>query len=258
MRNRLLDRLKPILHQSPLVGPVLREAARQYRSWTHRRMTTEDTFTEIYRSNAWDGTDSVSGRGSNAEQTARLVSELPGLLRDLQVTSLLDIPCGDFFWMKQVDLAGIQYTGADIVPELVEKNRQYETRNIRFQVLDLLTSGLPQADLVLSRDCFIHLSHADVFRALNNLLRSGSEYLLTTTFPEHRRNRDICTGQFRILNLELEPYRFPPPLRLIEEGCTETNELADKSLGLWRIAELQPILARRQTLAGLYQGLRGK
>src|SRR4051812_23723440 len=119
MPNQLLDRLKPILHQTPLVGPVLREAARQYRSWTHRRMTTADTFTEIYRSNAWDGTDSVSGRGSDASQTARLVTELPGVLRDLRVTSLLDIPCGDFFWMKQVDLAGIQYTGADIVPELV-------------------------------------------------------------------------------------------------------------------------------------------
>jgi hypothetical protein len=221
-------------------------------------MTTADTFTEIYRSNAWDGTDSVSGRGSDASQTARLVTELPGVLRDLRVTSLLDIPCGDFFWMKQVDLAGIQYTGADIVPELVERNRQYETGNIRFQVLDLLISQLPQSDLVLSRDCFIHLSHADVFRALNNLRRSGSEYLLTTTFPQHPRNRDICTGQFRILNLELEPYRFPPPIRLIEEGCTEANELADKSLGLWRIADLEPVLARRHTLAGLYQGLRGK
>jgi len=258
MPNRILDRLRPILHQTPLVGPTLREAARQYRSWKNRRMTTVDTFTEIYRSNAWDGTDSISGRGSNAAQTERLVAELPGVLRGLKVTSLLDIPCGDFFWMKQVDLAEIQYTGADIVPELIEQNRQYERRNIRFQVLDLLTSDLPRVDLVLSRDCFIHLSHADVFRALNNLLRSGSEYLLTTTFPHHRRNRDICTGQFRILNLQLEPYRFPPPIRLVEEGCTETEELADKSLGLWKIAELQPVLARRRTLAGLYQGLRGK
>jgi hypothetical protein len=254
----MLERIKPIIHQTPVLGPLLREAARQYRSWKHRGVTTQDTFTEIFRSNAWNGTDSVSGAGSTASQTRRIVAEVPGLLRDFGVSSLLDVPCGDFFWMKQVDLTGIQYIGADIVPELIERNRQYETGNIRFQVLDLLTSSLPRVDLVLSRDCFIHLSHADVFRALENLQRSGSEFLLTTTFTRHQRNRDICTGQFRTLNLQSEPYRFPPPVRVIEEECTETEDFEDKSLALWRIADLSQSIIRSRTLAGRYQGLRGK
>jgi SAM-dependent methyltransferase len=258
MRNPIFDRIKPVLHQTPLVGPLLREAARQYRSWKNRGLSTKDTFTEIFRSNAWNGTDSVSGAGSTAAQTTRIVAELPRLLRDLNIRSLLDIPCGDFFWMRQVDLTGIQYTGADIVPELIERNRQYETRNVRFQIMDLLTSSLPKVDLVLSRDCFIHLSHTDVFRALANLERSGSEFLLTTTFPRHPRNRDICTGEFRVLNLESEPYRFPPARKLIEEGCTTTKDCADKSLGLWRIADLQQAIARHRTLTSRYWSLRGK
>ena len=35
---------------------------------------------------------------------------------------MLDIPCGDFYWMKEVDLKDIEYIGADIVDELIKKN----------------------------------------------------------------------------------------------------------------------------------------
>jgi SAM-dependent methyltransferase len=249
----LLDRIKPIVHRTPVVGPLCREAARLYRSWRARGISRQETFAEIFRQNAWNGTDSVSGAGSDTLQTRRLIRELPALLREFEIGSLLDVPCGDFFWMRQVDLTGIQYVGGDIVPELVSRNKQYETANLAFGVIDLLSAQLPKSDLVLSRDCLVHLSHMDVFQALANICRSGSELLLTTTFPQHRRNRDICTGEWRTLNLELEPFRFPKPLRVLEEGCTEAGKYADKSLGLWRIADVKECLARR---GSRYKGLR--
>lgn len=220
-------------------------------------MSNEERFNEIFRRNAWNGSDSASGAGSDWMQTRRLVAELPKLLREFQIRSLLDIPCGDFFWMREIDLTGIQYTGGDIVTELISHNRRYETRNVTFKLLDLLTSPLPRADLVLSRDCLVHLSHSDVFRALANICRTGSELLLTTTFPRHKRNRDICTGEWRTLNLELEPFVFPKPLMILEEGCTETEEYGDKSLGLWRVADVMDSLARRTTWRGRFQALRG-
>jgi hypothetical protein len=41
------------------------------------------------------------------------------------------------------------------------------------------------------------------------------------------------------LNLQLPPFNFPAPLRLIEENCTEDGgKYADKSLGLWRLSDL--------------------
>jgi hypothetical protein len=36
---------------------------------------------------------------------------------------LLDIPCGDFNWMKLLNL-GVDYIGADIVGELIAENRR--------------------------------------------------------------------------------------------------------------------------------------
>lgn len=108
-------------------------------------------------------------------------------------------------------------------------------------MLDLTTSPLPAADLLLCRDALVHLSFADIGRALANLRRAAIPWLLTTTFPEEPSNEDIVTGDWRPLNLERAPFHFPPPARLLNEGCTEGDgRFADKSLGLWRVADLRP------------------
>jgi len=59
-------------------------------------------FSQIHRNNLWGEQESVSGNGSSLAATANLRQELPPLLAGLNVTSLLDAPCGDFNWMKEV------------------------------------------------------------------------------------------------------------------------------------------------------------
>jgi len=44
-------------------------------------------------------------------------------LQSLQIKTLLDAPCGDGNWINKVDLSGITYIGADIVPEIIETNK---------------------------------------------------------------------------------------------------------------------------------------
>ncbi|MEM9203117.1 MAG: class I SAM-dependent methyltransferase [Actinomycetota bacterium] len=173
-------------------------------------------------------------------QTEVLLEELPQLLRELGVTTMLDLPCGDFFWMKSVDLGEIDYVGADIVPDAVERNQQlFAGANRRFKTLDVTTDSLPKVDLVLCRDCLVHFSDRDIVRAVSNLRRSGSRYLLTTTYIDRALNRNIATGDWRPLNLEREPFSFPPPLRLIDEKCTEEGgRFSDKSLALWKLDSL--------------------
>lgn len=206
-----------------------------------RRKNTEQVFTEIYRRHGWGGQESVSGPGSDLGQTRVVLRELRPLLDELKVGSMLDIPCGDFHWMQRVDLKGIDYIGADIVAPLIQANRERHGRDgVRFQQLDLVKDDLPDVNLVLCRDCLIHLSFADIFRALDNLSRGASEYLLTTTYPARTENCDIVTGRDRVLNLERAPFAFPKPLRLIIEECTEGDgAFADKALGLWRIADIR-------------------
>jgi hypothetical protein len=199
-----------------------------------------EVFRHIHQTNLWNGPDSVSGAGASREQILVLESRLPALLRELSAEVMLDLPCGDFSWMRFLELPVPHYIGADIVPELVSRHQaEFGNAQRSFQVLDLTSDPLPAADLLLCRDCLVHLSFTDIRRAFENVNKSGIEYLLTTTFPECDTNEDVVTGDWRLLNLRLPPFNFPPPLELINEGCTEGGGLyQDKSLGLWRVLEI--------------------
>jgi hypothetical protein len=162
------------------------------------------------------------------------------LLNELKAKIFLDIPCGDFYWMKSLDLGVRTYIGGDIVKDLIQINeREYSNENKSFFQIDLLNDPLPNADVLLCRDCLVHLSYRDIFKALNNIINSQITYLLTTTFTSTRENKDIRTGQWRPLNLVLPPFNFPEPQKVINEGCTENNEMYnDKALALWSINKL--------------------
>lgn len=201
-----------------------------------------ELFTEIWRSNLWGAAQSRSGLGSEREATSQLAAGLPSLLRQSGIRTLLDLPCGDFGWLARTELDLDAYIGADIVGEIVELNTaKYSTADgrIRFRQLDLLTEKLPAMDAVLCRDCLVHLSFANIERALANLAASGSRWLIATTFTDHRDNRDITDGDWRLLNLQAAPFNLPPPAALLNEGCREAGgTYDDKSLGVWRLADL--------------------
>lgn len=210
---------------------------RRLRSLAWDRAQRRLVFEEIFHENRWGDADSRSGMGSNLLYTEALRAELPLLIEKFGFRSMLDIPCGDFFWMRLLTL-DLDYVGGDIVPQLVERNqRLYGGERRRFAHMDIVCGRLPKVDLVLCRDCLVHLSYEDAFRALSNIKRSGSTYLLTTTYFDRQSNRDIRTGDWRTLNLRLPPFGFTPPMRLIDEQAPQEG-FRDKSLGLWRIADL--------------------
>jgi len=237
--------LKRILKQIPGVRSAYHFASSRYQSLKLKGSTAQYIFSDIYRGNKWGGVDSVSGTGSDMFQTRVVRNGLPAVCRCFDVHAMLDIPCGDFHWMKHVDLDGIDYTGADIVADLILGNGQYEASKVHFCILNLIDDKLPKIDLVFCRDCLVHLSFRDTFRALHNICDSGSIYLLTTTFTSLPHNRDIATGQWRTLNLEAPPFSFPPPLKTINEQCTEGDgAFSDKSLGLWRVEDIGECLRK--------------
>ena len=202
----------------------------------------QELFTRIWQTNLWGAGTSASGLGSEDAATATLRRELPKLFRQLQIETLLDLPCGDFGWMSRTELGLRKYLGGDIVAGLVAENSQrYATADgcISFAELDLLTDRLPAMDAILCRDCLVHLSFANISRALVQFRASGSRLLIATTFTRHDTNEDAADGDWRLLNLERPPFDFPPPLALINEGCTEGGgAYADKSLGVWNLADL--------------------
>jgi len=204
--------------------------------------SAEDTFKHIYLTNHWRSNESISGTGSEESQTEIIITSINSLLRRMKIESVLDIPCGDFNWMKKIDLSCIKYVGADIVEDIVTHNSNKIKINsdFKFVKLNLINDHLPQSDLIINRDCLVHLSFEDIYNSLKNIKSSGCKYILTTTFPDHLVNEDIVTGDWRTLNLEKSPFNFPAPRLLINENCTESNGLfKDKSLGLWVIEDIK-------------------
>ena len=202
-----------------------------------RFMSMERVFTDIYRRHIWHDSETRSGSGSTYHNTAAVRAALPQWLSDLGAKTLLDLPCGDFNWLRYVELNLDLYLGADIVAELIERNqRDYGTPQRRFVQLDICRDPLPHMDVILCRDCLVHLSERAALAAIRNLIKSGSTYLITTTFPALTRNTDIVTGYWHPINLQRPPYHFPPPLRRLDEQSIGNGVI--KSLGLWAIADL--------------------
>ncbi len=198
----------------------------------------EHVFSLIHQENHWKDDESKSGTGSSEKSTVEVMGILNQVLRDFNIRTMLDIPCGDFNWMLKVNFAKVEYTGGDIVPALIDHNtRSYSGQRRSFNKMDILTSPLPKFDLIFTRDCLVHFSYSDIKDAIKNIKKSGSLYWLTTTFPEHN-NYDIITGDWRPINLARPPFNLPSPLEIYSEKCMEDDRYFDKSLAIWKVSDL--------------------
>lgn len=206
-----------------------------------KRKSKEDIFTDIYKNHKWQGgkPETLSGIGSTLSHTENLRVELSALLKDLNIKTMLDIPCGDFNWMNATDLSMLdRYIGADIVKSLIENNKsQYQEKFIEFEKIDITNEILPQVDLILCRDLMIHLSIQDIHKALRNIYKSNSKYLLMNNFPSLTENKDIETGGHRHVNFLIDPFGFPKPKLTLEEVSFAEN--IPKELVLWNIESLK-------------------
>lgn len=248
---RVVNRYGPIKHR--FVLPLYERAAnllpfRKQSNVDHTNDSNSNAthnaraiFSDIHRRRAWGDCESVSGPGSGIIRTSAFSDQLPRLLEELGVRTLLDAGCGDFNWLKEVKLDLESYIGVDVVEEIVNELRhKYANEHRRFLNLDIISDKLPQADLILCRDCLVHLSFSQIFAALRNFKHSNSKYLLATTFTRFVDNADIAMGDWRPINLQEPPFSLSPPLKLIDEKRSESGEdYSDKHLGLWELKDIK-------------------
>ncbi|MCL2844566.1 MAG: hypothetical protein FWE23_03820 [Chitinivibrionia bacterium] len=147
--------------------------------------------------------------------------------------------------MKTINKDGITYIGGDIVEKIVENNNElYGNESISFKVLDITEDDLPKVDMILCRDCLCHLSNENVLKALRNFKKSGAKYLLATSYPLTSQNWDINNGDFRPINLLIEPFNLPHPISKIHNGFIgiPSNYETDKTEYLFDLKDIGGIL----------------
>jgi hypothetical protein len=197
-------------------------------------------FTSIYKARYWnpDGKgESASGEGSTIAATDNARAAIEAVVREFSIKSMIDVPCGDFNWMRYTKLHGVKYTGGDIVRPLVERNnREFGSPERNFIHLDIVEQVCQPYDLILCRDCIQHLPNAEVQRILKNFSESGSKWLLVTMSPAMTRNDDMPkAGGFRAINLYLPPFNLPKPERVYVDWEDLQDPTCQKHLGLWRL-----------------------
>ncbi len=208
-------------------------------------LDAKDKFTAIYRNNLWNNEESYSGGGSTLRRTSQIRSQLPTLLKERNIKSICDAGCGDFNWMKDLEIGDVSYVGVDIVKEIIDANRQlYGTCRRGFLEMDIIQEIVAQVDLILCRECLLHLSFADIYAIISNFKASRSTYLLATHSPNIERNVDVVTGGCRALNLTLRPFHFPEPITTLSEDQSVYR------LALWRLADINPQLPGSEWEAG--------
>ena len=204
--------------------------------------TVEDRFTAIYRDSLWGSAETVSGPGSEKSYTAELVPELIALFERHGITSIVDAPCGDMNWM--VDILARQkfrYYGFDLVPALVAAIKHLETERVSIGVGDIRAMAFPTADLWLCRDCWFHLSYADIAASMTSFLASTIPYALLTSHINESAfaNTDIRSGDFRLIDL------FSPPFSLPSETVDAVDDWVapwpPRRLYLWRREQLMNV-----------------
>jgi SAM-dependent methyltransferase len=174
----------------------------------------KERFTAIYDTYFWHSVESRSGRGSEYRNTENIRSELPIIIDKFEICSIVDAACGDFNWMRYIiPSTAVSYTGLDIVDSVIAKNnRNYASSNINFFVADICHERIPSCDLLIVRDCLIHMSYDDINDFFKNVSMCEYRYLLTTTYVDNThhsiQNRDIATGGHRKIDIFAPPFNF--------------------------------------------------
>lgn len=184
------------------------------------KKTSEEIFTRYWKTNHWKQKESKSGEGSSLAYTQEIRKNLPLLLDKYQIKSILDAPCGDFYWFQHVNLkSDIIYYGADIVIDMInENNKLYGRENRVFVQIDLLADNLPSIDIWICRDLIFHLPEKDIIKLISKFIDSNINYLLITSHTEKNiKNKDTFLGGCRLTNLNSHPYDLPESIDKIKD-----------------------------------------
>ncbi len=201
----------------------------------NQEFISKAVFNSIFKSNHWNkgknfnvNTQSYSGPGSveNTAQTNYLLSNLKKFFIQYDIKKILDAPCGDCAWIKNIFGNDLEYTGIDIVEDLIRENKfKFKSyKNVNFYCEDLNRfNNYEKYDFVLLRDFFIHLPLKNILEILKKLENSNCKFFAFNNYESIENNKDISFGQHRKINVFKEPFNFNKPYLKIAE-LTEENK----------------------------------
>jgi SAM-dependent methyltransferase len=167
---------------------------------------SREAFENVYRDGRWGF---GSGHGSLPRTTAPYRRFLEEFLVANRVTRVLDYGCGDWQFSRLIDWHGASYIGLDIVPAVIDRDRErYGRPGVEFMLTPDDPAELPDAELLICKDVLQHLPNADVHTFLGNVARRFPMSLIINdaAYYPHELNRDIKAGEWRPVDIRDAPF----------------------------------------------------
>ena len=197
-------------------------------------------FSKIYRDKLWvvsEYNSPLSGLGSSPDFAFPYVDFVKNFITTHGIRMTVDIGHGDWAMWRDYKFDDTSYIGFDVATGLSEKNQNVYGNSTRQFVQSTQDTIYPQADLLLIKDVFQHLSNSDIavvaaqfykyryviicndihvlnfleklrfsiqFRTRLNAFRNGNPVFKK---PKPINNSDIVSGEFRTLDLESKFWR---------------------------------------------------
>jgi SAM-dependent methyltransferase len=177
-------------------------------------ISNESAFSYIYENGVWgcdENGQGTSGGGSDPKNAASYLAFLQQFLADHQITSVVDLGCGDFRVGNSICWDGINYVGIEVVESVVRRNiENFQASNISFLLADGANYPLPAADLLICKDVLQHLPFADIYQIVRQFRQFKYCLIINDVNPITLtcKNKDINRGGYRQLDLTRKPFRL--------------------------------------------------
>jgi hypothetical protein len=194
----------------------------------------------------------LSGGGSSLLRTKFIIKNLSYVIQKYKIKTMCDVPCGCMNWMPTViknnnidKYYGIE--GSEIsIQNCYKQIKEFNLKNAEIIKADMRDAEIPKVDLIFERDSVQHSSFFSVKLFLENILKSGSTYLLISNNSQRKRgNKDIKDGGMRRINLLNSPFNFPEPLETLDE---QGENYSERKLGHKKWNLLYKLSALKNTI----------
>lgn len=192
----------------------------------------EEAFTRLVDTFNWCPGDRETpcGEGSFLEANKPIINMLPEWFITYNIRSVVDIGCGDFHWMRNVNFTGIEYDGFDVVKKFIDTLVVTHGRqNIRFHHADVFKHELPKADLYICKDVINHYTESDGVELVARI-REASKYFAAITFPGNS-GPIVQKWEYRYIDFNISPFGFGAQL---ESVAANENRKPQRVFSIWR------------------------
>ena len=164
-----------------------------------------EPFERIYADNTWRY---GSGEGSLPVHTKGYIAFLEQFLTQHQVTSVVDLGCGDWQFSRHIRWGLVKYQGFDIVKTVIDANiREFSSETVEFHLYSGNPAELPPADLLIAKDVLQHWSNNNIQTFLRSLNRYRFALITNCVNPRGPTvNEDIQDADGRYLDLRQPPF----------------------------------------------------